>query len=201
MLEQLVMRAGMIIYSKTVAGLGTVAFAAHQVCMNIQALSFMNGNAFAVSATSLMGQSLGKKRPDMGQAYSNRTQMLGMMVSFALAFVFFFFGGPITAMYSDDPQVIAWGAQILKLVALVQPFQSSQLILAGALRGAGDTKATAVITFITVLLVRPGLAILLINCTSMGLMGAWVALVADQFLRSLLIFQRFHSGKWRNYKI
>jgi len=197
MLEQLVMRAGMIIYSKTVAGLGTVAF----VCMNIQALSFMNGNAFAVSATSLMGQSLGKKRPDMGQAYSNRTQMLGMMVSFALAFVFFFFGGPITAMYSDDPQVIAWGAQILKLVALVQPFQSSQLILAGALRGAGDTKATAVITFITVLLVRPGLAILLINCTSMGLMGAWVALVADQFLRSLLIFQRFHSGKWRNYKI
>ena len=201
MLEQLVMRAGMIIYSKTVAGLGTVAFAAHQVCMNIQALSFMNGNAFAVSATSLMGQSLGKKRPDMGQAYSNRTQMLGMMVSFALAFVFFFFGGPITAMYSDDPQVIAWGAQILKLVALVQPFQSSQLILAGALRGAGDTKATAVITFITVLLVRPGLAILLINCTSMGLMSAWVALVADQFLRSLLIFQRFHSGKWRNYKI
>lgn len=201
MLEQLVMRAGMIIYSKTVAGFGTVAFAAHQVCMNIQALSFMNGNAFAVSATSLMGQSLGKKRPDMGQAYSNRTQMLGMMVSFALAFVFFFFGGPITAMYSDDPQVIAWGAQILKLVALVQPFQSSQLILAGALRGAGDTKATAVITFITVLLVRPGLAILLINCTSMGLMGAWVALVADQFLRSLLIFQRFHSGKWRNYKI
>ena len=38
-------------------------------------------------------------------------------------------------------------------VALVQPFQSSQLILAGALRGAGDTKVTAVITFLTVLLV------------------------------------------------
>ena len=49
MVEQLVMRAGMIIYSKTVASLGTVAFATHQVCMNIQALSFMNGQAFGVS--------------------------------------------------------------------------------------------------------------------------------------------------------
>lgn len=72
MIEQLLMRAGMIIFSKTVAGLGTVAFATHQVCMNIQALSFMNGQAFATSATSLMGQSLGKKRPDLAQAYCHR---------------------------------------------------------------------------------------------------------------------------------
>lgn len=50
MIEQLVMRVGLIIYSKTVAGLGTLAYAIHQVCMNIQSLSFMNGQAFAVSA-------------------------------------------------------------------------------------------------------------------------------------------------------
>ena len=69
MVEQLVMRAGMIIYTRTVAGLGTLAYAVHQVCMNIQSLSFMNGQAFAVSATSLSGQSLGRKRHDMAQAY------------------------------------------------------------------------------------------------------------------------------------
>ena len=43
MVEQLLMRAGIIIYAKTVASLGTVAYATHQVCMNIQALSFMTG--------------------------------------------------------------------------------------------------------------------------------------------------------------
>ena len=41
MIEQFVMRAGMITYSKTVASLGTVLFATHQVCINIQSLSFM----------------------------------------------------------------------------------------------------------------------------------------------------------------
>jgi Na+-driven multidrug efflux pump len=35
-------------------------------------------------------------------------------------------------------------------VAFLQPFQSSQFIIAGGLRGAGDTKATAIITTITV---------------------------------------------------
>ena len=201
MIEQLVMRAGMIIYSKTVASLGTVAFATHQVCMNIQAMSFMNGQAFAVSATSLMGQSLGKKRPDMAQAYSSRTRRMGMMISIILGLVFFFFGKPITALYSNDPIVIAQGAKILKLVALIQPFQSSQFILAGALRGAGDTRATAVITFITVLLVRPGLAIFSIFVLGWGLEGAWIALVADQLLRSLLVLVRYNSGKWKTIKV
>ncbi|GAA6514954.1 MATE family efflux transporter [Merdimmobilis hominis] len=197
MIEQLLMRAGMIIFSKTVAGLGTVAFATHQVCMNIQALSFMNGQAFATSATSLMGQSLGKKRPDLAQAYCHRARRLGMMVSLFLGVVFFFFGGPIVALYNDDPMIVAEGAKMLMIVAITQPLQSSQFILAGALRGAGDTRATAYITFLTVLVVRPLLAIFLINSMNMGLLGAWVAIAVDQLIRSTLVLFRFNSGKWK----
>ncbi|NLW21904.1 MAG: MATE family efflux transporter [Tissierellia bacterium] len=192
MIEQLVMRAGIIIYSRTVASLGTLAFATHQVCMNITALSFMNGQAFAVSATSLMGQSLGKKRPDMAQAYSRRTRRLGMYVSIFLGIIFFIFGEFIISLYTDDIDVITYGTQILKIVALIQPFQSSQFILAGALRGAGDTRTTAIITFLTILLLRPGLAIFSINILGWGLMGAWIAYAADQLVRSLLILLRFN---------
>lgn len=201
MIEQSVMRAGMIIYSKTVASLGTVAFATHQICMNIQAMSFMNGQAFAVAATSLVGQSLGKRRPDMAQAYSIRTRRIGMIISIILAFTFFFFGRPIMGLYTDDPSVIAQGAKILKLVALVQPLQSSQFILAGALRGAGDTRATAVITFLTVLLLRPGIALFTIKVLEWGLEGAWLALVADQSCRSLLVMIHYNSGKWKDIEV
>lgn len=200
MIEQLVMRVGLIIYTRTVAGLGTLAYAVHQVCLNIQSLSFMNGQAFAVSATSLMGQSLGKKRHDMAQAYTSRARKLGMCVSIILGVVFFFFGGQIVALYSGgDQSLVDLGAIIMMFVAVVQPFQSSQLILAGALRGAGDTKVTAVITFLTVLLVRPTLAIFAINVLGMGLEGAWYALVIDQILRSLLVLLRYNSGAWKRH--
>ena len=63
MLEQAIMRVGMIIFSRTIASLGEVSMATHQICMNIQSLSMMNGQALAVSATTLIGQSLGRKRP------------------------------------------------------------------------------------------------------------------------------------------
>ena len=201
MVEQIVMRVGVILYSKTVASLGTVPFATHQVCMNIQALSFMNGQAFAVSATSLMGQSLGKKRPDMAEYYTTRTRRLGMSVSILIMLVFILFGGTIVGFYNDDPQIVETGSRILMFVALIQPFQSSQFILAGSLRGAGDTKATAVITLLTVLCIRPPLAMVGIHVLHWGLYGAWVALVVDQLLRSLLVWLRFVSGKWKKVRV
>lgn len=201
MVEQLLMRAGMIIYAKTVAGLGTVPFATHQVCMNIQALSFMSGQAFAVSATTLMGQSLGKRRPDMAQAYCTRTRRIGMIIAILIGLCFVFFGHELVALYNDDPQIVELGGRILLMVAVMQPLQSSQFIIAGGLRGAGDTRATAVITFITVLLVRPIAAIVLINVFHWGLEGAWVAMVLDQLLRSTMVLARYQSGKWKTIKL
>jgi len=200
MVEQLLMRAGMIIFAKTVASLGTTAYATHQVCMNIQALSFMTGQAFAVSATTMMGQSLGKRRTDMAQAYCSRTRKVGLVFSLLLAVVFILFGGEIVGLYNSDPEIIRIGGQIMLFVAFLQPFQSSQFIIAGGLRGAGDTKATAIFTFITVLLVRPIVAIVLVHF-GLGLYGAWAAMATDQILRSALVLCRYNSGKWKLIKL
>lgn len=200
MVEQLLMRLGIIIYAKTVASLGTTAYATHQVCMNIQALSFMTGQAFAVSATTLMGQSLGKRRYDMAQAYTSRTRTVGFAFSMILAAVFVLFGSNIVGLYNSDPEIIRIGGHIMLIVALLQPFQGSQFIIAGGLRGAGDTKTTAMITFITVLLVRPITAMVLVKA-GFGLYGAWAALAADQMLRTALVFARYKSGKWKTIKL
>ena len=198
--EQLLMRAGMVIFAKTVASLSTAAYATHQVCMNIQALSFMTGQAFAVSATSLVGQSLGRKRSDMAQAYCSKTRNVGFAVSMLLMAIFAFWGGNIVSLYNKDATIIEMGGRIMLFVACLQPFQTSQFIIAGGLRGAGDTKSTAKITTVTVLIVRPVVAILLVKA-GLDLYGAWIALACDQLLRSALVFHRYNSGKWKLIKL
>ncbi len=196
-LEQFMMRIGTMVFSKAVASLGTLEFAAHQICMNIQSLTMMNGQVFSVSATSLMGQSLGRKRPDMAQAYTTRCKRAGMTVAILLGILFVLFGAPLAGLYTDDAGCIYLCVQILWIVAFIQPFQSSQFIVSGALRGAGDTGFVARLTFFTVMLLRPGLALLAIHRFSLGLPGAWFAITADQILRSVLIAHRYRSGKWK----
>lgn len=201
MVEQLFMRAGIIIYTRTVAGLGDVAYATHQICMNIQAMSFMTGQAFSNSATTLMGQCLGKNRVDMAEIYMRHTRRIGLIVSLFLAAGLIFFGGDVVWLYNQTEEIVALGGNILIMVGLIQPFQSSQFIVSGGLRGAGDTKFPAAVMFVTVLIVRSGLALLLVNVCNLGLWGAWYALVADQLLRTLLIVLHYRTGKWRFIKL
>jgi len=201
MVERIVMRVGLVAYAIMVASLGTVTLATHQIGINIMQLSFVSIEGCQVAATSLVGQSLGKKRSDMAQAYSVRCQRTGMSMAVVTAMIFFFGGKLLVSMYLDagDPDrevVIAGGVQILRLLALYQPFQSSQFILAGVLRGAGDTKATAIIYFITVMLVRPIVAAINIYILKWGLFGGWLSMGVDQTLRYILVLVRFNSGKW-----
>lgn len=197
MIEQLFMRAGMIIYTRTVAGLGDIQYATHVVCMNIQAMSFMTGQAIANAATTLMGQSLGKKRYDMAEIYTRHTRRVGLIVSIVLGAALIIFGRSVVSLYNSTPEIVALGGSILIMVGAIQPAQSSQFIVSGGLRGAGDTRFTAMVMFITVLLVRSGLALLLVKVFGLELWGAWIALMADQLLRTVLIILRYRSGKWR----
>ena len=115
--------------------------------------------------------------------------------------IFAFFGKYIVALYDNTPAVLESGARIMVFVAILQPIQCSQFILAGALRGAGDTKATAVITLCTIMILRPLLGYLCITVLNLGIIGAWIAVSCDQSLRSVLVLLRYNSGKWKNVKV
>lgn len=201
MLEQLVMRFGMISFTKVVAGLGTMVFAAHQIAMSIVGLSFTPGMGFGMAATSLVGRSLGRKREDWAETYGWQTQRIGNIVAAVMGVVFFFGGRYLAALYTSDPDVINNAATALRIIAIVQTLQSTQFILAGALRGAGDTRWPLISTFVGVAFVRVALAVLFVNYLGWGLIGAWTAMAVDQCTRSAFIFFRYKSGRWKTIKV
>ena len=201
MLEQLIMRFGMMTYTRVVSGLGTSVYAAHQIGMNIVGLSFSPGLGFGMTATSLVGRSLGRKRPDWAETYGWQTRRMGMMVASAMGIVFFFGGGLLARLYTDDVAVIANTVIALRIIAFVQPLQSTQFILAGALRGAGDTRWPLISTLVGTVVVRVALAMLFVNRLGWGLPGAWLAMAIDQATRSAFIYWRYKSGHWKAIKV
>ena len=196
MVEQLFMRLGVMIFTRAVAGLGDTLYATHQICMNVQGLTFMTGQAFAASATTLMGQSLGKRREDMASIYMQHTRAVGFAVSVILGILIAVFNKAVVGFYNSNPEVIAAGGGVMLLIAVSQPLQSMQFIVSGGLRGAGDTRYTAFVIMITTLGVRSVLAVLLVTILGWGLWGAWIALMMDQCIRTVLMVHRYNTGKW-----
>jgi len=197
MIEQLIMRAGIIVFLRTVASLGDTMYATHQIVMNIQSMSFMVGQAFGNSSTTLMGQSLGKRRYDMAAVYMHKTRQVGFWVSVVLMVLMAVFSRQLIMLYNSTPEVVEMGAGLMLVVAAMQPIQCGQFIVSGGLRGVGDTRYNAMVVLITTLGVRAILSVIAVYVLQWGLWGAWIALFADQGLRSILILRRYRTGKWK----
>jgi Na+-driven multidrug efflux pump len=75
------------------------------------------------------------------------------------------------------------------------------MILGQALRGAGDTRATLVVTFIGIWLVRIVVGYLLGIALGLGLFGMWIGWLADFAVRAVMMYTRFRAGKWKTLKI
>jgi len=199
--EQLALRLGLLVYTLTITALGTTVFAAHQIVLAILNLSFVNGQAFGIASTSLSGQALGRGDPDAARVASTACQRMGALVSTVMGLMMFAFRRPLVMLFTADPAIIALGAGVMLIVAVIQPFQSSFQIFTGALRGAGDSLYPALSLAVGILIIRPSLSFVFVHTMGLGLFGAWLALVADQIVRYLLIMMRFKAGEWVHTKV
>ncbi len=201
LVEQVCLRIGFLLFSMTVAHLGTIELAAHQIGMNMMSMSFSFGDGLSVASVTLIGQSLGRQRPDMAKVYGNVCQKIGLLCACVMGVVYFFFGGDIFLLYTTDPVILDYGAMIMRILSIILFMQIEQVTLFGCLRGAGDTKFTALVSLFSVTLIRPGVSWLLCYPVGLGLMGAWLGTAADQFVRFFLTFLRFRKGSWMKLKL
>ncbi|MCQ4838497.1 MATE family efflux transporter [Neglectibacter timonensis] len=199
--EQICLRIGFLLFSMTVARLGTTQLAAHQIGMNMMSMSFSFGDGFSVAAVTLIGQSLGRKRPDMAKIYGNVCQKTGLICAFVISSFYFLFGKDIFALFSQEQIILDYGEMIMRILSVILFVQIEQVVLFGCLRGAGDTKFTAFVSLISVTCIRPGMSWLLCYPVGLGLMGAWLGTACDQVVRFVMTFVRFRKGNWTKLKL
>ncbi len=199
--EQLAMRIGFLLYSKIVADLGTVSFAAHQVCLSITQFVSNAINGLSTAASSFTGRSLGAKKPGLAEEYCRQCNRIGLVISLSVGSLFLLASYPIARIYTADVAVIALVVMVLKIAVLITIPQNYLSIVAGCLRGAGDTRWPLVSAIIGMVVARVSLAALFVIVFHWGLGGAWFAAVLDQSIRSVLIYYRFKTGKWKQIEV
>ena len=199
--EQMCVRIGFFVYARVIASLGTHAFAAHQIAIQLMHLSFTFADGIAVATTALVGQNLGRERPDLSIMYGKIGQRMAFIVSIVLVVFSVLARYWFPSLFTYDQQIIQDVAALMLIMAAILPFQTSQLVMAGSLRGSGDTRYVAITMLITVALVRPLLSILAVFVLGLGLFGAWYAIIVDQVLRLTLLYVRFVRGKWTKIKL
>jgi len=138
--EQFVLRGGQTVFAKTVASLGTVPYAAHQLTVNAESFAFNPPTGFQVSATTLVGQYLGADRPDLAERSGYVNSRMAMIMMLFMGLGCYVFARQIMGIYTDDISVIDMAVPNMRLFAVALPGMATSFVMIGALRGAGDTK-------------------------------------------------------------
>lgn len=199
--EQLSRSLGMLLFSTIVIALGTAVFAAQRITFNILSLSFLPGFGFAMAATALTGQALGGQMPERARRatwFSVRTAGLWM----GTMGVLFLVAAPLfMRLFTNDPAITEVGIDALRVLAFGQPQVAVALVLAGGLRGAGDTRFPMLITTVSMWLIRLPLAWFFVTRMGWGLAGAYASFIFGSTLEAVAVYLRYRAGKWQRLKV
>jgi MATE family multidrug resistance protein len=138
---QMLLEVGVFATAAALAGrVSANALAAHQIALNMAALTFMVPFGLSSSAAVRVGQAIGRRDP-RGAIHAGWTA-IGIGVAFMATAASVFLVIPETLMraFTQDRAVIDTGIALLFVAAVFQLFDGVQGVTTGALRGLGDTR-------------------------------------------------------------
>jgi len=199
--ELFIFQAALVLSTKFIADLGTVAYAAHNVVINAESISFLPGFGFAIAATTLVGQNLGAQDVPRARRSGNEAALQAALFMGCMGILFVLLPQVFLGILTRDQAVVDAGVTPLRMVGLVQPLLAANFVYAGALRGAGDTVKPLLIKLISPWCVRLPLTLLLLFVFDWGLNGAWLALSIDLGLQGVLGWWFFRRGRWERIRV
>lgn len=199
--------AGFTAFILLVGRLGTMELAATNIAFNISNLAFMPMIGFGMAVSVLVGQYLGKGKPDLAQrsVYSTFYMTFFYMISVAAAYIFVpnIFINPFASQ--ADPASFAAIRKttliLLRFVAIYSLFDALNIVFASAIKGAGDTRFVMfmIVVVSSLALVVPSyIALVLLQA---GIYTAWTIASIYISILGLVFLFRFLGGKWKSMRV
>lgn len=183
--------------------LGSLAFAANQITINIESISFMPGWGFAIACTSLVGYSIGEKDYKKAKSYVTYSMVLSSLVMGIFAIIFLVSPEPIiTAFIKDsEKEVITIGSACLMIASIEQIPIAISMVLGGALKGTGDSKTPFKIVLFTNWVIRLPLVYYFIYIQKAPVTYFWKITALQWIIEAIIILVVFHYKWKKNYEV
>jgi len=169
-----------------------VELATHQIVLNYASVTYMVPLGVSAAAAVSVGHAVGAG--DGARARRAGWLALGLGTSFMLlaALIFLVAPGPLIALYTRDPRVMAVGPGLLGVVAAFQIFDGIQTVSTGSLRGLGETRVPMLANLVGYWVLGLPLGLFLCFVLRWGIYGLWIGLTL-----ALIVIASTLLVRWR----
>src|SRR6056297_1205901 len=200
-LEQLSMQVAFFLNGIIISMLATTSEAAFRILINIESISFMPAIGTSIATATLVGKHLGENNPKESLKTGFTAAGMGIIWGIFMGLIFIIFPEPIIRIFTTETVVIEASIKTLRVAGFNQTPLAFMIIMAGALRGTGDTKGVMFITAMRLWLVFVPLTYLFTIYLKQGVSGVWYAEITSFVIFSIVIFKRFYAMEWTEIRM
>ena len=183
-----------------IAAYGSAPVAAVGVGHRVEGLVFFTCMGFSAAASTLVGQHLGAKNPELAERAAWMTTWACAGTVAVQAVLFYLAAPQIFAVFTDDPAVISHGTDYLRIIALFEVGLVGELVLEGAFSGAGNSMPPMIIG-VPLTAARIPVAFLLAHRLDLGVRGVWWAIGGTTLLKGIATGLWFRLGRWKKVEL
>lgn len=199
-LEQGFVQIAFLAFFAIIARYGTDAYAAYGIGISLVSFSIVVGFGFGIATATLVGQQLGAGQPELAIAAGWRSLRMALIAMTILSLVSAWFADELARFMIDNDEVAHLTVVFIYIIALSQPLMACEFTLAGALRGAGDTRFPLIATMSGIMFGRLIPAWLF---ATLGFSVYWIfaVMASDYLIKAVLLIHRFRSNRWLHIEI
>ncbi|MDD5945982.1 MAG: MATE family efflux transporter, partial [Clostridia bacterium] len=201
-IENSLFQLGKIVLLSFVSTLGTAAVAANAVGNVVCTFQVMPGLAMGYAVVTVISHCVGAGKYDQARYYTKKLISMTYIMHIVINAAIFAAMGLIMRAYGLSPETSQMAEKILLLhgsfALIIWPIAFT---LPNTLRAAGDAKFTMLVSVISMWTVRIGFGMLLGGVFGFGVLGVWMAMIIDWFVRSAFFVPRYIKGKWTKARV
>lgn len=190
-----------LVISVMVGWVSDVSLAANQVALRVMSVSFMTAWGVSVAATTLVGRHQGERQPDLAAAAARRALLLIFGFTVIYGAVFASLPRTLAELFTPFDNVATAATTLIYVAAVIQVFDGQQMVAYGALRGAGDTRWPLYVVVSLSWGFGVPLVYILTIPVGLGVLGAWLGVLAMLASQAMVLLYRFRSGHWKTIRV
>lgn len=194
--EQLSYNGSQMVITFFITSLGTEALTTRVYTTNLMMFIYLFAIALSQGSQILIGHLIGAKKFDEAYSRCLKSLRIAIIISFLCALVFSIFSKPLLSIFTDNPSILAIGSILMWMTIILEPGRAFNIIIINCLRATGDVRFPVIVGILSMWGVSVTLSYVLGIHLGWGLFGIWIAFIADEWLRGILMLKRWKSKKW-----
>ncbi len=195
--QYLIGTASWLALFRILAAFGSDALAGYTIGVRILIFALLPSWGMGNAAATLVGQNLGARQPDRAERSVWMASFINMVFLGVVAVGMIVYAVPLIRLFTDEPAVIRFGVDCLRIISYTYVFFAFGLVIVQAFNGAGDTTTPTWINLVSHWALQIPLAYVLSHPVGMGAVGVFTAVAIAQAVLALISVVLFRRGRWK----